>query len=370
MRSVRTGYRKMGWVFASLVLALAGCKKEEQHEADQADAGLEDAGGLAKLDPELAEAVAAASARAPTPNLDADQGPPPRGIFTPVRADKEARKGSRARVDLGSDGADPKVSFLPAQLEAASKVKGTIQVQVQQGQQGGLPIQFALSVEAQKPKEGEAPEGSVKMVAKITDAKVPVAGAGQEVTGLIGKLKGARVTYVVAQNGEGSGYGVEVPAGAPPDLSIWLETLRDAIALVTIPVPAKPLGVGAYWMVTSREGVLGLDLVSYRMVKIEAMDKGVATLSVNAKRYAASPALDLKGLPDSVPKEMAEFQSATESRLEVKPGSGFPLGGELSSALAIGLGPAPAPGPNQRGQQQQQQQGLMIQSRGTLQFAR
>jgi hypothetical protein len=180
------------------------------------------------------------------------------------------------------------------------------------------------------------------------------------------------VTYVVAQNGEGSGYGVEVPAGAPPDLSIWLETLRDAIALVAIPVPAKPLGVGAYWMVTSREGVLGLDLVSYRMVKIEAMDKGVATLSVNVKRYAASPALDLKGLPDSVPKEMAEFQSATESRLEVKPGSGFPLGGELSSALAIGLGPAPAPGPNQRGQQQQQQQqqGLMIQSRGTLQFAR
>ncbi|HVJ16580.1 MAG TPA: hypothetical protein VM686_14160, partial [Polyangiaceae bacterium] len=70
------------------------------------------------------------------------------------------------------------------------------------------------------------------------------------------------------------------------------------------------------------------------------------------------------GLPPGVPKEMSEFQSMSEGRLELKPGSGFPLGGEITNALAIGLGAAP--GPAQRGQQQ----ALVIQSRSTLEFTK
>jgi len=235
---------------------------------------------------------------------------------------------------------------------------------VQQGQQGGLPLEFALTLEASKPKENEAPAGSVKMSAKITGATIPVAGAGKEAESVIGKMKGSRIDYVVSADGIGSGYKVEAGKAVAPDLVIWLETLRDTLALVTLPVPQKPLGAGAYWMVTTREGVLGLDLVSYRMVKIEAINEGVATFSVNAKRYAASATLDLAGLPEGIPKEMSEFQSASESKLELKPGSGFPQGGDVNSALAIGIGPPP--GPNQRGPAQ----GLMIQSRATLQFAK
>jgi hypothetical protein len=177
-------------------------------------------------------------------------------------------------------------------------------------------------------------------------------------------MKGTRIDYVVGADGAGSNFKLELPKGSPPDLAIWIESLRDTLALVTLPVPQKPVGAGAYWMVTSREGVLGLDLVSYRMVKVEAIKDGVVSLSVNAKRYAASSSLDLAGLPPGVPKEMSEFQSMSEGRLELKPGSGFPLGGEISNALAIGLGAPPAP--NQRGQQQ----ALVIQSRSMIDFAK
>src|SRR5688500_14833226 len=135
------------------------------------------------------------------------------------------------------------------------------------------------------------------MTVKVTDAKIPVAGAGKEAEGMIGKMKGTRIEYLVAADGTGSGYKLEPTKTGPPDLSIWLDSLRDTLALVTLPLPQKPLGVGAYWMVTSREGLLGLDLVSYRMIKIEAIKDGVATLSVNVKRYAASAALDLAGMP-------------------------------------------------------------------------
>jgi len=359
MRSVMT---TIGWVLVASLL-FSGCKKEEQTEKVEADAGTEAGADLAQLDPELAQAMAQASAKAPAGNAPSDSGPPPNGIFPPGRADKEASSGTPGKIVVGGEGSDPKISLLPAQLAPGSKRTGAVQIHVQQGQQGGLPIEFALTLEAQKPKDNEAPISSVKMTAKVTGATIAVAGAGKELEGIVAKTKGARIDYFVSADGVGSGYKVEAPKGAPADLAIWLETLRDTLALVTLPVPQKPVGVGAYWMVTTREGVLGLDLVSYRMFKVEAIKDGVATLSVNAKRYAASATLDLAGMPPGMPKEMSEFQSVSEGRLELKAGGGFPLGGEANSALAIGIGPPP--GPKQRGQQQ----ALMIQSRAMLQFA-
>jgi len=88
-----------------------------------------------------------------------------------------------------------------------------------------------------------------------------------------------------------------LPKGVAGDLSMWLETLRDTLALVTLPMPDKNVGVGAYWMVTSREGVLGLDMVTYRLVKLEDVKDGVATLSVNTKRYSASRSLTCPDCP-------------------------------------------------------------------------
>jgi len=54
---------------------------------------------------------------------------------------------------------------------------------VQQGQSGGLPIEFALSLESQKPKEGEAPASLVKVLARVSGASVPVTGAGKDIEG-------------------------------------------------------------------------------------------------------------------------------------------------------------------------------------------
>ncbi len=364
MRSVMTSHCTARWALVGCLL-LAACNKEEQKDKAEADAGADAGPDLAQLDPELAQAMAKAKVGEPAASAVNEAGPPPRGIFPPGRADKEMKKGSPPKIDIGSDGADPKISLSPARPEPGSKISGKIQINLQQGQQGGgLPIEFGLTLESQKPKEAEAPAGSVKMSAKVTGASIPIAGAGKEAEGLIGKMKGTRVDYLVDSNGVGSAYKVEPPKGAPPELGVWLESLADTLALVTLPVPQKPLGVGAYWMVTTREGVLGLDLITYRMVKIEGIQDGVAAVSVNAKRYAASAALDLPGLPPGAPKEMSEFQSIAEGRLELKAGRGFPLGGDASNALAIGLGAAQGPG--QRGQQQ----GVVIQTRATLEFGK
>jgi hypothetical protein len=125
-------------------------------------------------------------------------------------------------------------------------------------------------------------------------------------------------------------------------------------------------------MATTREGVYGLDLVTYRMVKVEKVEGQTVTLSVNTKRYASSNRFDFTGLPPDLPREMLEFDAASDGRLELEVGAPFPTGGEMGSMLAAKL-PAPE-GMQGQGPQQglpagaQQVLSLQTQSRVGLSF--
>jgi hypothetical protein len=226
--------------------------------------------------------------------------------------------------------------------------------------QGALPVDLALSIEAQKPK-AEADAGTASAVSvsvKITSAKLGITGVPQELAARFGKLKGAKVEYDVSPDGAGSGYHYELPAGAE-DARDQLRVLSDVLALVTLPLPAEPVGNGAYWMATSRDGVFGLDLVTYRLVKVEEVSGNAVTLSLGTKRYATSNRFDFEGLPPDAPHELAEFESKSDGKLRLVSGSPFPATGDLQSVLAATLAM-----PNQ------QRGVLQIQSRATFDFGK
>jgi hypothetical protein len=136
-------------ILIGVTLSVLGCAKENppSEATPRPDAG---ASKAEAMDPDLAQAMAAASAmRAPAAAVEG--GPPPNGIFAPGAADKEIARGQAPKLTLGSEGAEPRVSLLPAQPKPGSKQSGTIQV-VQQTQGPGLPVEFAVTFEAQKPK--------------------------------------------------------------------------------------------------------------------------------------------------------------------------------------------------------------------------
>jgi hypothetical protein len=299
------------------------------------------------LDPELAQAVAAASARAKgqTPGEAQAGGPPPTGIFAPGAADREAQKGAPPKVTLGADGSEPRVSLQPAQPKPGAKTNGSIQIELQSDpRQGGIPIDFALTLEAQKPKEASDAPGPVTVIARVNNAGIALNGAPPELSRNIGKLKGSKVEYQVLPDGGGTGFKFELAKGADANLEDSVRALSDALAVITLPYPEKPVGVGAYWMATSRDGLFGLDLVTYRLVKVESIEAGRVNLSVNTKRYSAVPTFDLVGLPPDAPRDMREFQALAEGKLQVVPGAGFPGGGEQVSLLAAALGKGNQPG--------------------------
>jgi hypothetical protein len=338
--------------------AALGCQKEQAPSAEPA-ASIEKP---TTIDPALAKAVAAASAgigKGAAPSSSG--GPPPKGIFADGEADKQIAKGAPPILALGSPGSEPRVAIGPLQPKPGWKVSGNVQVAVQgDARQGALPIDLAVTIEAQKPKSADAADAGaplpVTVVAKVTSARVGVTGVPPELLQRVEKLKGSRVEYQVAPDGSGNGYRQELSAGAE-EARDQLRVLSDVLALVTLPVPNQPLGKGAFWIATSREGVFGLDLVTYRMVKVEEASAFAVTLSVNTKRYATNHRFDFQGLPPDAPRELVEFESKSDGRLEFRTGAPFPESGEVQSLLAAGL----AMSGQQRGV-------LQIQSRVGLDF--
>ncbi len=318
-----------------LLLTLVGCEKNEpKPEATRKDKDAD--AGLAKveaIDPTLAEAVAAASAApaAGAPRAQVEGGPPPDGVFAPGAADKELARGALPKITLGAAGSDPKVTLGPS--KTAAKMAGTIQVAVQSDpRQGALPILLGVTLEPKKPadKAGDNAPAAQQVSARITSAKVDTTGIPKELDDQLAKLKGSKVDYSLASNGAVTAMRLEVAKGAPDDI---VHALSDSLGLLSIPFPEQPLGAGGFFMVTSRDDLMGLDLVTYRMVKVKEVTPESVTLDVNTKRYSASRRLELPGMPPEIDKTLFQFEALAEGTVRVKPGALLPGQGEINSVL-------------------------------------
>jgi len=355
-----TPTKRSALVLSAVALAsalAAGCdKKEKQRDSEGENTASDGASGkenkVAAGEPDLAKAMGSVAAARANSAANTAGGPPPNGIFGPGEADKAAAKGAPASLTVGSEGSEPRVLLGPA-AKPGSKRAGTVDLATQSDpQQGAIPIQFSVTLEALKPKaEADAKpkvEGAAAAVlptpvaVKVTGAKINAPGVPADFAAAIAKLKGTRVDYELGADGTAVNLRSEIPKGVDPGFRDPVQALSDLLVAVSLPFPSKPVGLGGYWMVTSRDVLMGLDVVTYRLVKVEKIEGSSVSLSVNTKRYAASPAFEIEGLPPDAPKTMGEFQSAGEGKLVVAVGEGLPRQGELQSMMGAALGPADA----------------------------
>lgn len=329
-------------IVAAAVL-FAGCEdKPKMVKADEvADAGKK------AVDPALAKAVAAAKAEEPGSSAAAagSNEPPENGVFAPGAADKAMAKGAAPKLVMGGDGAAPRVKIASMQPPPGFKRPAEMQFSLRTGSGGLPPLSVSLELEAKKPKQGKTDKtasgpAKVDMVASIAGAKVADATAGipQDFQDQISKLKGSHIAYAVAPDGAGSDFRVELPKGADPALENIVSSLAETMATLTVPFPDKPVGTGAYWMVTSRETLAGIDVVAYRLVKVESIAGDTLTLSVGTKRYAASDKIDVPGLPaDMKDVSLASFDASSDGTLQVQKDTPFPISASLTQTLMAPL---------------------------------
>jgi hypothetical protein len=358
MKTTSTTTLGIGLTMA-LALGAFACQKEHEDSADQAVPSAE--AKSAGVDPNLAKAVAAASASQPGAG-DAAQGeaPPASGVFGPGQADQKLQRGATPVVTVGALGGTPKVSLGSRQLQPGVKQTATVKLSLQVGANRTPLFDFGLSLEPAKPKPrgkddtaggavADSPSG-VEVLARITGCEIDPTQASrvpEHERKMVAKLKGGGVRFQTAADGASTGFTVEMAKAADPGLKHHVEALAEVLSALTLPVPPEPVGPGAYWMATSRDTVAGIDAVTYRMIKVEKVQDSGVVVEMNVRRYAASSAIDAQGVPpDLGTVELSRFQATAKGNVVLQPGVLLPVGGRYSSELSAFATASKAPGQN------------------------
>lgn len=301
------------------------------------------------VDEKIANAMAAAeaNARAESTPSSAQGTPPQDGILGSSAAAREVAPGSPAQLVLGGEGAAPRLRLGSERLVPGSGPSGKLVLSYGSG--GSMMPTIELDLKAKVAPAGGATQpaslptghgeaGAVTLQFALTGARPAADQPGRlpdNARAEIAKLSGSSVELVTAPNGLLVAQHQKL-AGNNPDLEPLVTGSAEALASVILPYPDVPVGVGAFWMVKSRETANGAPVIAYRMLKLTELSPTLAKLSVSTRRYLIEPSLPMAGLP---PHQVRRFESEGEATLSVKPGSSYPESAEARDGFMALVSP-------------------------------
>jgi hypothetical protein len=318
---------------------LGACKDEPPPAAEKpAEAPAEK---KPAVDQKIANAMAAAeaSARSESNATSNPAAPPPSGILGAEAAAREVAPGAPAQIVLGGEGSAPRVRLGAERIAPGPGPSGKLAVSYRQGGsvmptieldlKPKLALAGAATQPASVPPAPAAGEGNLVLSFAVSGARPADNQPGrlpENARAEIAKLNGSSIELVLQPNGALVEQRQKL-AGNNPDLEPIVTGGSESLASLVLPYPDVPVGVGAFWMVKSRETLNGAPVIAYRMVKLAELSPAgtspaaVAKLSINTRRYLIESSLPLQGLP---PHQVRRFESEGEATLSIKPGSPFP----------------------------------------------
>lgn len=351
----------MGLVIAPLALGACG----SDNNAKPVDAGAPDGpqgpivGG--RLGAAIASAAAASSASAAAKAKAAGDQPPENGVFGPGDADRILAKDAPPKVEVISDGDGTKVQLAPK--GDFPEQKSTVAIGLRVGQGRAPTIEFALSIKPEKSKDKpkdakDAPAGgaaAVHMAATVTGTSVPGSQGASKDAEELAKMKGTVVRYDVAANGATSSYVIEPAKGLGDGVRWLLDELVDVMSMMSVVVPPKPVGVGAYWIVADRTkiplgalavGGLAADALNglrYRVFKVQKIENEVVTLSVDVRQYSADQAVKVDAGGQKQDMSLEGLESQGKGTAVWSAGATLAVSGDIKPQMTLGLTPPGAP---------------------------
>ncbi len=333
-----------------LVLALGaaplGVACEEKKHASEAP--LSDGGAgtdkYATADPKLAKALQGATNGAAA----SDKGPPPGGIFAPGVADQRHPKGSPTHVELVLEGSEPRASLLPPgdlasdSARASSYGPALLELAMQMGPRVAMPtIDFGFGLGPAKKDDG----GADWLVADVKKAVPAREQLGQLPAGIekeVASLVGTSVRIKITPDGCESDAQMQLSKAAHTELDRVANGAAEALVLATVPLPAKPVGVGAQWIAETRMAISGVDVVAYRAYRVKAIEGDRLRLALDVKAYATSKEVPLQGVPKG--STLEEFETESEGELELVRGETLARKSEMKErVLMMFQGPGASP---------------------------
>lgn len=325
-------------VLAGAIVGLvAGCDDAPKPTGAKPAASAEKESAVDAKVAKAAAAVAAGSAKAAS-----TAGPPETGVFPPGAADAAVPKTGAVKIEMGSDGAEPRVTLKPS--AAAWKGSATVGVSIRLGQRNAMPAaDLVLSLSTEKAKDAKdakddkaaAPVALLAEVKKSPLSQVQLGTVPAEVGKEIGKIKGSTMSFGVGETGTAISPTNKLAKDATPDLGRILDGGSDAVFFASVPPPPKPVGVGGFWIAGSRQMISGADVVSYRLFKVKAIDGDKVTLTLEAHQYLANPNVTLPGAPR---EPVSQFESTAQGELVVKLGEPLAQTAELQHGMTMVFG--------------------------------
>jgi len=343
-----------------LLAGLVGCDEGPKVKAED----LPDAGkNQAVMDKNIQDAVQSAAVM-PSAAATADTGPPASGVFAPGDADKAHMPGAPASVEVIAAGSAPLQNLTPTAGLAKPKrfmlsiarttmpggprpvVDYVIEAKLA-GQQGEgkdakaakKPAEAAPSATASAAAAPPAPIPAkrplVFTVVKATPAQQQPGALPEGFTKLLKSVEGSQILATLTPNGAILGEQARVSKDMNPGLQEFVEVLTEVLGLFMSPMPAEPVGVGGYWIAADRAKSAGINVMRYRVTKVEQMKGDEVAFSLDLRQYAVSqdehPSMVKAG---AIIVGMNARGKATFVR---KRGELLPITGELKAPMVVQL---------------------------------
>jgi hypothetical protein len=342
----------------SLAACLGSCKSEpDPVPAEAAPEAVAEKKPV--LDEKIANAMAAAQANAQVadPSAAGQLAPPADGIMGVEAAARELAPGAPAQLVLGAEGASPRLRLGAERLPLGAGPAGKLELSYRSGGSVMPTIQFDLkskvsavanaavvpAVAVEGGSSGEiASAGALSTRFSLANARPADNQPGRlpdNARAEIAKLNGSWVELVTTPRGALLRERSEL-AGSNADLRPLVSGSAETLASIMLPYPEVPVGVGAFWMVKSRETVGGAEVLAFRMVRLTELAPDKAQLTVNTRRYLVHPTLPLEGLP---PHRVRQFESEGDATLSLVPGAPYPQVADLRDSFVALVTPSDRP---------------------------
>ena len=357
--------RGNSWIVARVTRAfvlsafLFGCGEDPHGRPDPAvsASGAVEGPNLGGKLANAANSIAGASSKPMT----ADQ-PPPTGIFDEGLADKAFAPNSAPKLELISEGDDPKIQLLAGPFEEVQSIDMSVELE------GALP-QLIAHLEIGPPKAAPEPTGDKKdekkddkkaapkpgasaapaasaappqplmpkpagdypLVAVVKKTQVAAPGNEKEAAKLqmlLDLMNGATIGFTMTKTGP-KGFTralLHKPEGeAGQLLDLELSAIEEGLSVLYSPAPDKPVGEGASWVVTDRRVSFGSDAVRYRHFQLKRVQGDAAGIQVTLRQYAAND----KSSFVPPPNVMDQYLAKADGALQIVPTRHFPSAGAM-----------------------------------------
>lgn len=194
-------------------------------------------------------------------------------------------------------------------------------------------------VDGQRAPAVQAPETSTGMSFDIGDREggeteiafgyddIEVDGTGAQAAAVEQALRGlGEVTgsITLSELGELVEGGYQLPEGLDPAISSTLDSLESQLQSLTVPLPAKPVGVGAVWTAEVEAEVNGITSVTTARYRLVERDGDRVVLAVRLDQSAAEQDVDLPTLPPGVTAHLQSLSMSGSARTILDLGSPVP----------------------------------------------